>query len=99
MIRRPPRSTLFPYTTLFRSIAIQVLVETGLQRFQRGARSRHDADGVRDVVAAAVDIGQPHVSTPLILPCRIAASSRLLRAVRSPRPPKLADHHGRAAVF
>src|SRR5690554_7503886 len=23
MIRRPPRSTLFPYTTLFRSIAIQ----------------------------------------------------------------------------
>src|SRR5256885_4804843 len=24
MIRRPPRSTLFPYTTLFRSIAIKV---------------------------------------------------------------------------
>src|SRR5258706_6022892 len=23
MIRRPPRSTLFPYTTLFRSIALQ----------------------------------------------------------------------------
>src|SRR5438105_11534787 len=23
MIRRPPRSTLFPYTTLFRSLAIQ----------------------------------------------------------------------------
>src|SRR5687767_15482766 len=26
MIRRPPRSTLFPYTTLFRSIAPVVLV-------------------------------------------------------------------------
>src|SRR2546422_6457114 len=25
MIRRPPRSTLFPYTTLFRSVAIDVL--------------------------------------------------------------------------
>src|SRR5437588_6261473 len=25
MIRRPPRSTLFPYTTLFRSIAQQVI--------------------------------------------------------------------------
>src|SRR5258708_13696912 len=25
MIRRPPRSTLFPYTTLFRSLAILVL--------------------------------------------------------------------------
>src|SRR2546427_6771527 len=28
MIRRPPRSTLFPYTTLFRSVAF----EEGLQR-------------------------------------------------------------------
>src|SRR3712207_7650923 len=26
MIRRPPRSTLFPYTTLFRSRALEVLV-------------------------------------------------------------------------
>src|SRR3712207_8946806 len=27
MIRRPPRSTLFPYTTLFRSDLVEVLVE------------------------------------------------------------------------
>src|SRR2546428_9164732 len=27
MIRRPPRSTLFPYTTLFRSLVIFMLVE------------------------------------------------------------------------
>src|SRR3989475_12133099 len=33
MIRRPPRSTLFPYTTLFRS-----LVPDLLQRVQRGRR-------------------------------------------------------------
>src|SRR5256885_10706502 len=26
MIRRPPRSTLFPYTTLFRSIGVELLV-------------------------------------------------------------------------
>src|SRR2546430_6550077 len=25
MIRRPPRSTLFPYTTLFRSVALRVM--------------------------------------------------------------------------
>src|SRR3712207_7496366 len=28
MIRRPPRSTLFPYTTLFRSVNVVVDVET-----------------------------------------------------------------------
>src|SRR5256885_6797543 len=27
MIRRPPRSTLFPYTTLFRSLAIQRIAD------------------------------------------------------------------------
>src|SRR5947207_12508891 len=30
MIRRPPRSTLFPYTTLFRSI-VQLLIEAGAE--------------------------------------------------------------------
>src|SRR3712207_8835202 len=29
MIRRPPRSTLFPYTTLFRSLARRVIQKTG----------------------------------------------------------------------
>ena len=36
MIRRPPRSTLFPYTTLFRSLSdlavLQAFVETILHR-------------------------------------------------------------------
>src|SRR2546422_5460800 len=34
MIRRPPRSTLFPYTTLFRSGAVQVTVEAAGQDAQ-----------------------------------------------------------------
>src|SRR5256885_10024134 len=29
MIRRPPRSTLFPYTTLFRSLEMEVCIERG----------------------------------------------------------------------
>src|SRR2546426_2810374 len=33
MIRRPPRSTLFPYTTLFRSRALQDLVPESHQFF------------------------------------------------------------------
>src|SRR2546422_9876840 len=32
MIRRPPRSTLFPYTTLFRSLAVRVTVFEQLGR-------------------------------------------------------------------
>src|SRR2546429_7135343 len=37
MIRRPPRSTLFPYTTLFRSLAANSCV---LQSFERRKRLR-----------------------------------------------------------
>src|SRR2546430_12757183 len=29
MIRRPPRSTLFPYTTLFRSVVLAVVIAVG----------------------------------------------------------------------
>src|SRR3712207_8884766 len=32
MIRRPPRSTLFPYTTLFRSIALRIYMGAVLKR-------------------------------------------------------------------
>src|SRR3989475_10575252 len=31
MIRRPPRSTLFPYTTLFRSVEEAVRLEVGVE--------------------------------------------------------------------
>src|SRR5260221_4085652 len=43
MIRRPPRSTLFPYTTLFRSLGVP------RRRRDRRARSarRHHAAGAR----------------------------------------------------
>src|SRR3989454_1352283 len=43
MIRRPPRSTLFPYTTLFRSIGAPDLVERLLAPQERHAAARHDA--------------------------------------------------------
>src|SRR5687768_18397983 len=37
MIRRPPRSTLFPYTTLFRSEALHCLQKIGDRGAERGA--------------------------------------------------------------
>src|SRR5260221_5136213 len=36
MIRRPPRSTLFPYTTLFRSRGIRILHRAGCRPRLRG---------------------------------------------------------------
>src|SRR5687768_17978261 len=40
MIRRPPRSTLFPYTTLFRSSVLQPLRRPRVRLFRRLAEQR-----------------------------------------------------------
>src|SRR5256885_16423383 len=45
MIRRPPRSTLFPYTTLFRSERVGGLL------FAEGARQRRLARGAQALIA------------------------------------------------
>src|SRR2546422_3477112 len=55
MIRRPPRSTLFPYTTLFRShrhraaaegnlVARQVVLAIGPQQFTRRRSEEHTSE-------------------------------------------------------
>src|SRR5256885_7878051 len=36
MIRRPPRSTLFPYTTLFRSVVDQLVLDDLAEEFMLG---------------------------------------------------------------
>src|SRR2546430_10868776 len=51
MIRRPPRSTLFPYTTLFRSVALAVrdVRLAGADARPGALLSRpHDGDRARD---------------------------------------------------
>src|SRR2546430_8795950 len=44
MIRRPPRSTLFPYTTLFRSV-VPIRLDAG----QLGARGGRIAEGAHEL--------------------------------------------------
>src|SRR3712207_8939257 len=63
MIRRPPRSTLFPYTTLFRSRAGELVV---------GRRAMPDTPTVRAVRATPVAV-------PLAVPTRIATREALAR--------------------
>src|SRR3712207_7057399 len=54
MIRRPPRSTLFPYTTLFRSLDRQVLaLDQRCERVGEHLRPRRLAAGVVDRQAAS----------------------------------------------
>src|SRR5258707_1705693 len=46
MIRRPPRSTLFPYTTLFRSVlALQDRTSSDDRGFRRGAGENRQHSG------------------------------------------------------
>src|SRR6476469_6962573 len=63
MIRRPPRSTLFPYTTLFRSV------------LHRRDRSRHEAANGRQRRSKLdrLEIGRAHVElqSPMYLVCRL----------------------------
>src|SRR2546426_2740650 len=79
MIRRPPRSTLFPYTTLFRSLGAHVLWcaegEAGLGHLLAAGR----ADGARDAEVghhrlAFVQRSEEHTSelqSPCNLVCRL----------------------------
>src|SRR5258708_22421527 len=51
MIRRPPRSTLFPYTTLFRSVALQLLFQSRRQMSAALGESRRQIRVFARVVA------------------------------------------------
>src|SRR2546430_8725187 len=52
MIRRPPRSTLFPYTTLFRSRVLRREVRGGPGRLARRARPDEHDDARRRQAAS-----------------------------------------------
>src|SRR2546425_9402247 len=55
MIRRPPRSTLFPYTTLFRSHLLEQRAEHGVEFFERPREPFH-------LFAMAVKRSEEHTS-------------------------------------
>src|SRR2546430_4219838 len=63
MIRRPPRSTLFPYTTLFRSLEGKTVdVRIGLRERMQQASHQRDferAAQLRDALKWLDQLGQP----------------------------------------
>src|SRR2546426_5534419 len=58
MIRRPPRSTLFPYTTLFRSHRARVCLEAQVELPERNDLAVLG----RDVIAIAAMADRPHTT-------------------------------------
>src|SRR2546430_8913065 len=58
MIRRPPRSTLFPYTTLFRSVGLELGIgELIARKLERAAGAFETAFGLVLGGFLAVEIG------------------------------------------
>src|SRR2546429_1700998 len=77
MIRRPPRSTLFPYTTLFRSHEIKnplTPIRLGIQhllRTRRAARGAKDFDLTLEETAERSEEHTSELQSRLHLVCRL----------------------------
>src|SRR2546430_16964750 len=83
MIRRPPRSTLFPYTTLFRSQRALAVILIGSRTDDIAAR-----EALRGEIAAftrsggrAVAVGQDLLGVDTVLPENAAGAEALARAM------------------
>src|SRR2546426_5652828 len=102
MIRRPPRSTLFPYTTLFRSLVVLV---------RQGARlDRDDGDGDLDqrhvlgadevLVAPRSEEHTSELQSPCNLVCRLLLEKKKHRGLHQRENPlELLDMHLAAQIL
>src|SRR5256885_11999080 len=98
MIRRPPRSTLFPYTTLFRSFRPSVQMEPAAldPRVRIALYRALDREGLSEGLQAghrelAVERSEEHTAE-LQSPCKPVC--RLLPDKKNKRPP----HYSRAII-
>src|SRR2546430_5388772 len=60
MIRRPPRSTLFPYTTLFRSSKLHPSIPEHLRGTYEALTSEHALEHLRKLGVTAVELMPVH---------------------------------------
>src|SRR2546430_15095777 len=75
MIRRPPRSTLFPYTTLFRSLVVYLMSGPETPELAEAAVA-----GGADIVELGFPFSDPLADGPVI---RRAAERALARGMRT----------------
>src|SRR5258708_29089081 len=99
MIRRPPRSTLFPYTTLFRSDPFDVLVPqhaehgVGLRiETHPGEVLREHARGLRIVRDVRSEEHTSELQSPDHLVCRLLLEKKKKQMKRARRMSKSEGH-------
>src|SRR2546423_6426234 len=98
MIRRPPRSTLFPYTTLFRSETVQLMADRQLLAAETGRvlleqlalRSDQNPSGL----GPQEQIGRAHVCTPVTSLSRMPPSASKNKTMPIIHPPAAARRCG-----
>src|SRR2546426_1920023 len=71
MIRRPPRSTLFPYTTLFRSVIPSEPLPIAATEFYSVLETSDVPDGVINVITGAKDARSEEHTSELQSPCNL----------------------------
>src|SRR5256885_6956780 len=100
MIRRPPRSTLFPYTTLFRSrVRAARLADVDIDRVRPERREARSRRGVLKG-EARLRRSEEHTSelqSPCNLVCRLLLEKKKKKRGDEQCPPPLPQpRHGRA---
>src|SRR2546425_3315851 len=96
MIRRPPRSTLFPYTTLFRSVIPDGAVLTRGAIIVGVGRTRDLAAEARRLRARAIDRSEEHTSelqSLAYLVCRLLLEKKKKRRNRNRLRPERRPTH------
>src|SRR5207248_3847957 len=82
MIRRPPRSTLFPYTTLFRSHRVHGRLDWG----------RGSTPGAQDHLRSEEHTSE--LQSPYDLVCRLLLEKKKNQKTRNPKNPKTISDTG-----
>src|SRR5256885_13091184 len=89
MIRRPPRSTLFPYTTLFRSrLTAERITDSSFEEFFRKYVAGTDSFPYQEILTLAGLRSEEHTSE-LQSPCNLVCRLLLEKKKRF----KLPRHH------
>src|SRR2546427_6938859 len=87
MIRRPPRSTLFPYTTLFRSCTIRSPFHCGIRRC-RLSNNTETATSRRFATSTRSEEHTSELQSQSNLVCRLLLEKKKHRSRRQPDIPR-----------